>query len=165
MEFLGINMKDIKVQKVKNGKGIVAIRKFNRDEVIFEVEGKIIDCDFSAKLDKSTRDNTYRYDEDYYLSPKGKIGDYLNHSCKPNSKITKFKDKLFVRSIINIEKGMEVMIDYSTILARDDVWTMKCNCGEKNCRKSIKNIGDLPKSVFTKYVRLRIIPRYIQNIK
>ena len=158
-------MKDIKIQKVRNGKGIIATKDFKRDEVIFEVTGKVIDCDVSAKLDKKTRDNTYRYDEDYYLSPKGKTGDFLNHSCKPNAKVTKFKEGIFIRSIISIEKSSEVLIDYSTILARDDVWTMKCNCGEIDCRKIIKNIGDLPKDVFTKYVRLRIIPKYILNIK
>lgn len=158
-------MKDIKIQKVRNGKGIVVQKNFKRDEVVFEVQGNIISCDVSTKLDKKMRDNTYRYDRDYYLSPKGKAGDYLNHSCEPNAKVTKFKDKIFIRSIINIEKGNEVLIDYSTILARDDVWTMKCNCGEKKCRKIIRNIGDLPKDVFNKYVRLRLIPKYILNIK
>jgi SET domain-containing protein len=158
-------MKNLKVAKTKNGKGIIALKKFKRDEVVFEVLGKIIKCDFSSKLDKKTSDNAYRYNEDFFLSPKGEIGDFLNHSCSPNSKVKKFKNKLFIRSIKNIKKDEEVTIDYSTIIARDDVWTMKCKCGEDNCRSKIKSIGDLPKDVFSKYVRLRIIPKYILNIK
>lgn len=157
-------MKNIEIKKSINGKGIFATKDFKRDELVFEVKGKIIQCDLDTILPDKVRDNTFRFDEDNYLSPEGNVGDFLNHSCRPNSKVTKFNNKLYVRTIINVNKGEEILIDYSTIIAKDDVWSMKCKCGEEGCRKLITNIEKLPKDIFKKYVRLRIIPKFILNI-
>lgn len=37
----------------------------------------------------------------------------------------------------NIKRGHEITFDYS-INEEDPLWKMSCDCGERNCRKTIK---------------------------
>ena len=62
-------------------------------------------------LDSKIRDNTFRFHEDYFLSPRGELGDFLNHSCKPNAYVLKKKNKLFIYSLNDISLGDEILID------------------------------------------------------
>ncbi len=152
------------VKKARNGNGIFATRTFAKNEPIFEVKGKLITCDKEDDIDEETRANTYRYDENLYISPKGKIGDFLNHSCNPNAKVLKNGKKLFIFAIKNIPKEREVVIDYSTIIASDDSWKMKCNCGSSICRKNIGKFNLLPIKLKDKYKAKKIVPEYITKI-
>lgn len=61
----------------------------------------------------------------------------------------------------DFKKGRKVTFDYSTILAKDDIWEMKCNCGSKHCRKTIKKFSTLPKRLKEKYTPLGMVPKYI----
>ena len=142
-------------------KGIFVKKDFLAGELLFKINGKLISCDEEDELDEETRSNTYRYDEEKYLSPKDEIGDFLNHSCEPNSGVIKKKDSLFLITILNIENGDELVMDYSTILAPDDIWEMKCNCGAKACRGIIKKFNTIPKKTRERYIRLGIVPNYI----
>lgn len=51
-------------------------------------------------------------------------GDYGNHSCDANL------NKNFV-ALRDVLAGEELTVDYAQFSAKD--WTMKCNCGAKNC--------------------------------
>ncbi len=153
------------VKKSHNGKGIFTTKKILNSEIVFEIKGNLISWQKSLEIGGQTLDNTFRFSKNFYLSPEGYLGDFLNHSCIPNSKIVKERGKLFVEALKNINKGEEIVIDYSTILARDDTWTMKCNCGEINCRKIIKRLNLLPKPLFKEYKEKSIIPKFILEIK
>jgi len=83
---------------------------------------------------------------------------YLNHSCKPSVGI---RGKITIVALRNLESGDELTIDYSTIEG-DPRWQMKCSCGESSCRKVIRSINYLPKSIFKQY--LPCIPTYFQSI-
>jgi uncharacterized protein len=160
----GYNGSDLAIKKSRNGFGIFAKRNFKKGEKIFQVTGTFIGCNEDDNLDETTRDNTYRFDKVKYISPTGTIGDYLNHSCEPNARMEKIRNKLCITAFREISKDDEVFIDYSTTIAKDDVWQMKCNCGSKNCRGTIKKFTSLPKKVFNHYVANGIIPEYILNI-
>ena len=153
------------VKKSRNGRGICTRRDFLSGEIIFEVTGTFIACDEDDDVDEETRANTYRYDEDRYISPAGRIGDFLNHSCDPNAKVVKKNKKLFVIAVADIPKGEEVTIDYSTILAADDVWEMKCNCGTKKCRGLIKKFDTLPLAIKKNYLARGMVPSYIRSVR
>ncbi len=153
--------KSIEIKKTRNGQGIFVTRNFSKNEVIFEVKGKLITCDEDEEIGDTIRDNTFRFDKEKYLSPQGKMGDFLNHSCEPNAKVVKSKGKLFIKSVQEIKQGEEIVIDYSTILASDDTWEMKCNCGAKGCRGVVKQFKRLPKKTREKYLELKMIPKYI----
>lgn len=83
---------------------------------------------------------------------------YTNHSCNPSSGI---KGKVTIVALRDIKKDEEITIDYSTTEC-DDLWEMKCNCGEKNCRKVIRSVQHLPVKQFKKY--LPYIPTYFKNL-
>ncbi len=156
--------KNLIVRVSRNGNGVFTKRLFVKDELIFEVKGKLITCFEDEEVDEETRANTYRYDETRYISPKDRIGDFLNHSCNPNARVVKVGKKLFIKVIKPIQKEKEVFIDYSTIIAIDDTWTMKCNCGSTRCRKRVGMFTSLPKKLKQKYIDSEMIPGYIISI-
>ncbi len=152
------------VDKSKNGKGIFTATPIKKDKTIFEIKGKIIHYTKTFKTKGAYVNNTFRFNDEHYLSPQGQIGDYLNHSCAPNSKVVKKRQKLYIVALKDIKPNKEILIDYSTILANDDIWTMKCKCGSKNCRGKITNISKLPIKLRKKYEANNIIPDYIKKI-
>lgn len=153
--------KDLPIKRARNGKGIFGKRDFTPQEVIFEVTGTFIRGDEEDDIEEETRNNTYRYDKEKYLSPEGRLGAMLNHSCEPNAKVVKKHKKLFIVATKDIPKGTEVVFDYSTILASDDIWRMDCNCGAKNCRGIIKKFNSLPKKTKRDYLLHAMVPKYI----
>lgn len=159
------NYKNIGVEKTRNGYGIFAKKDFSKGEEIFEINGKLMTLYEDEIIDKKIRDNAFRFSKDKYISPQGEIGDFLNHSCNPNSGIIKTGSKLFLIAVRNIKRGEEITMDYSTIIADDDIWEMNCNCGEKECRSTIKNFGALSKKLKEKYLNLGIVPDYISQSK
>lgn len=153
--------KYLEVKKSRNGQGIFVLKTFSKAEIIFEVKGKFISGNIEDEIEDKTRDNAFRFDKNKYLSPQGQMGDFLNHSCEPNARVVKMKNKLFIRSIKDIQKDEEVTIDYSTILASDDAWQMRCKCGTKSCRGVVKKFKTLPKGLKETYLSAKMVPRYI----
>lgn len=160
--FITKQEKDIlTIKKSRNGKGFFIKKNISRNERVLKIAGKLITCDVDDEIDEETRSNTYRYNKDLYLSPKGRVGNYINHSCNPNTKVEKIGKHLFIIAIKNISKGREIFFDYSTLIASDDIWEMKCNCGSKKCRHKIKKFQSLPKVIKEKYISLKMVPNYI----
>lgn len=162
--FTQKEIRDLIVKKSRNGRGIFARKNIAPDEKIFQVVGKRIECNEDDDIDDETRANTYRFDKDTYISPAGRMGDFLNHSCVPNAKVVKTNNKLFVVAATPIGKDEEVAIDYSTITASDDVWEMDCNCGTKCCRGVVKRFKSLPRKTKKNYLSMGIVPSYITQI-
>lgn len=152
------------VGKSRQGLGIFAKKNFLPSERIFEVKGAFISGDEDDQIDEKTRSNAFRFDRETYISPQGEIGDFLNHSCSPNAVVRKIGTKLFVTAVDRIVKGKEIFIDYSTILAKDDSWEMRCNCGSKICRRVIKKFDSLPKPTREAYLTRGMAPDYILAI-
>lgn len=153
------------IKKSRNGKGVFATKSYKVGDNLFEIEGEVIRYTKNVDLKKEFTNDYFRLGENDFIDPKEQLAFFVNHSCVPNTKIEKIRGKLYMTAIFDLRIGEEVHIDYTTNSAIDDTWSMNCNCGEEKCRGKIGNIGDLPKDVFRKYVRLRIIPKYIQNIK
>lgn len=152
------------VKKSRNGLGIFTAQTFKNATVLFPVRGKRMNYKKVDAIGGTFQDNTFRYGPETYISPQGELADYQNHSCEPNAKVVKKDGKLYVVSIRALRKNEEILIDYSTILAQDDVWTMRCNCGSKQCRKKIVHYTKLPKVTLEKYKTKSIIPPYILHI-
>jgi len=154
--------KNLIVKKSRNGKGVFAATNFRPNQVVFNITGPLLACDDGDGTEEIVRDNTFRYSRDLFMSPHGTAGDYFNHSCEPNTKIVKKAGKLFIVSISDIKKGEELVFDYSTIIAADDVWTISCNCGSWSCRKLVGQFRKLPKKTRERYLALKMVPKYIQ---
>ncbi len=164
MSFKKLNDKNLLLRKSRNGLGVFANKDFRKSSIITEVIGKMISCDEDDDTDEETRSNAYRFNSDLYISPEGETADFVNHSCNPNSKIVKKNKKLFIVAMRSIKKGEEILFDYSTIIASDDVWDMKCNCGESICRGVIKRFKNLPKKIKERYISEKIVPSYILRL-
>lgn len=143
-----MNSEKVKIGKSKlHGRGVIALRDIRKGEKIFDIQGKKIKflIDTQKKADAITY-NLVGIDKNTWIHPV-KFGLYYNHSCKPNS-ILKNKNKVI--ALREIKKGEEVTSDY-TLSEADIFWHFKCNCGEKNCRKTVYSIQFLPKPTFRKY--------------
>ena len=156
--------KILAVKPVRNGKGIVALKAFRKNAIVCEITGKIVSAETVWgywETNPRLGENCFRYDDDNYLNPDGEIVQYANHSCDPNAGIVIKGKRLFLKAIASIAAGEELTHDYSTLLGADDVWKMRCNCGEKNCRRWVRHIGTLPAAVVRKYRLLGVLPDFI----
>jgi SET domain-containing protein len=152
------------VKKSRNGKGIFAAQPLKKGEILFKIDGVIAHYKELLNRPGKFQNNAFRIKPNHYLSPTGEFANFLNHSCEPNSKITKTKNSLYIVAAKNISDKTEILIDYSTTLAADDIWKMACNCGSKNCRKIIKNFTSLPAPLQKKYKSSGLVPKYILDI-
>ena len=152
----------VRVGPARIGLGLIATRSIRRGETIMRVEGRVVDhtvlwrrqgTKFSA--------NCLRYGPETYLDPGDGPGRYLNHSCDPTAGLRKLNNRLFLFAAKRIESGTEVTIDYSTTIGDDDIWTMRCKCGSRRCRKTICNLGSLTAQLKRSYVKRGLVPMYI----
>ena len=73
------------------------------------------------------------------------------------------KNRLYLFAAAPIASGDEIVFDYSTILGDDDIWTMRCNCGETSLPKRIKRFGTLPPALKERYLDDGLVPPFIVN--
>lgn len=152
----------IRIKKARNGKGLFTSTKLKKNDFVFKVTGQKIHFEKLLEIEGDNLNNSFRYSLNYYLMPSRKdLAYFINHSCEPNVKIVRKDNELEFKALKDIDVHDEIVFDYSTILARDDIWTMKCNCGSESCRRIIKNYTTLPKSTRTYYIEQKILPSYI----
>lgn len=154
-------MIELTIKKTRNRYGLFTESPIKAGTIIEEIKGKVYDYRLLLKVGGNFLNNCIRFGELTYISPQGYNLEFVNHSCKPNCRIDKKGGKLYLIAIKDIPKNSELFFDYSTVTADDDIWTMKCNCGLKSCRKIIKKYTKLPKNILNKYLEQKIIPNYI----
>ncbi|OGI85697.1 hypothetical protein A3A01_00075 [Candidatus Nomurabacteria bacterium RIFCSPLOWO2_01_FULL_39_17] len=141
-----------------HGKGLLAYRDINKGETLFTIRGKkinfLIDNEKRAKI---AGYNWIGWGKNTWVDPI-KYGLYFNHSCGPNAAI---EGRVKVVAINNIKKSTEITFDYSLNEA-DIFWHIKCDCGSKNCRKTIRSIQFLPPKVFNTYKKYT--PKYFKQV-
>ena len=140
-----------------HGKGIFALKDIKKGEIISIIKGPR-----KFKINRSAKDALAHPDwvgfkMHHWIDPIPPYK-YLNHSCNPNCGI---KGKVETVALKNIKKGEEVVIDYS-IIEGDVRWRMKCHCGQKNCRETIKSFQFLPDKQFYRY--FPFIPTCFKNL-
>lgn len=159
-----LSNRSVVVQPVRNGLGLVARRHLKPGDLVFRVGGRTLTSAALWRLWKTAprrAANSYRCGEDLYAMAPGTVADYANHSCRPNSAVFVERSGLVVRAVRAIRLGQEVTHDYATLLGADDVWTMRCNCGERGCRKMVRRFDRLPAATLRRYVRAGWIPTFI----
>ena len=116
----------VEVRETEKGKAIFANDKIKKEELIFSMEGKIIN-----KADKYS----IQIEENKHLSGQGNIHDYLNHSCIPNAYFD--FNSLHFRTLRDIKKNEEITFHYLTTEWKMS-YTFKCECGSKKCLHFVK---------------------------
>ncbi len=140
----------------KNGKGVFARKDIRKGEGLLQIRGKRLTG--KQLITPYDVDHAFQIGKDRYLGPSGKMDDYINHSCNPNTGVRTQKHQRILVAIKNIKKGKEITLDYSTF-ADDEGWT--CNCGSKLCRKKVRSFRYLPQKIQQKYIRLGIVQAYL----
>ncbi len=123
------------------GKGTFAKETIFKDELIAIFGGKIIDFTTLDNLPEQAKELCIQIHDDYFIGPTkdedGGDGDFVNHSCNPNAGLN---GQIFLVALRDITTGEEITFDYGTTIFYEDTstpWTMNCNCGASNCRKTV----------------------------
>lgn len=113
------------------GKGVFASRDFKKGEIVLHWD--ISHTLSKEKVDKmSNKEKKYisLLDNKYVIMQEPER--FVNHSCSANTTAKNFCD-IAKR---DISKGEEITANYTEELLPNT--SMKCNCGSKNCIKTIK---------------------------
>lgn len=147
----------IEIRNSKFGKGLFAKKDIDEGTIICKATGKELNFKETTLL-KEKESHSLQIDFDKYILCQPQFL-YSNHSCNPNCGVNN-NFELF--SLRKIHAGEELFWDYSTSMLERH-WTMHCSCGEKNCRKIIRDFDLLPKYLQEKYLTLNIVLPFIAH--
>lgn len=154
---------NVKIGKSKNGKGLFAIKKIPKGEIIIDYTkgpGKFIPEKEAERLYRKGNDYMIQTGDDSFFASTNKKeledADFINHSCNPNCGI---QGSLRIVSIRAIRSGEEITFDYA--MSESAHYNMKCSCGFPNCRGIITGNDWKLKSLQKKY--LGFFSTYIQK--
>jgi hypothetical protein len=156
-------VRGVSVCATRTGLGLVAGKTFARGARIGRIGGRVHHWRVLRTRGGSFLANCFRFDDDHYLDPLDGLGRYLNHSCAPNAAIRKLGDKLVLYAAARIAAGKEIVIDYSTITGDDDIYRMRCRCGNRRCRKWVSRFALLPRPLQERYLRTGMLPACMQG--
>jgi len=138
--FSWMNPKLIVKDTEKYGKGIFTTKNIKKGELVTVFGGHIYNLNYEKNIPQNIRDNGLQITDKLILGiiKQEEIEDaiYFNHSCNPNMGIG---GQIFLIAIKNIKKNDQLTFDYAMALSGKDRYSMKCSCGDKNCRGKITN--------------------------
>jgi uncharacterized protein len=150
-----MDAEDIYVAPCMFGLGLFAKRAFEENEQILQFSGRTIS--FCEAVSLGTHEaNALQVGPAEYVELESP-GVYANHSCNPNAGV--MRDRWLV-AMRPIEAGEEIRYDYSTTVWEDH-WSMRCACGEANCRGVIDDFYRLPIDVQDRYIIQNVVQRFI----
>jgi SET domain-containing protein len=126
-----------------NGKGLFAATDINQGEIIWQMDLNVpkfhINIVRNMPVEKQGELLKYvmQIDEQWFIGMADgtsiEPGDFINHSCNPN---TWFVKDVALAARRDIKQGEEITYDYAT----SDTYglEMTCQCGSRNCRQVIK---------------------------
>lgn len=132
---------DILQNDITGQKSLHTNTAFNKDEVL---------CNFSAgSISLIPTYLTVQIDLNKHITLQPDFLQYCNHSCEPNVFFNTISFELVALKNINV--GDELTFFYPS-----SEWDINqqftCNCGNKNCLKTIKGAAYLSKEVLSKYI-------------
>lgn len=147
----------IEIRESKFGKGLFAKKDIEQGTILCKASGKKLSFGETLLLNEK-ESYTLQIDFDKYIFCEPPFL-YSNHSCNPNCAVNQHLE-LFALKKINA--GEELFWDYSTSMLERH-WTMKCSCGETNCRSVVTDFDLLPKYLQQKYLEMNIVFAFIAD--
>lgn len=119
------------------GRGIFALEKIEKEEVVAIKAGRIITSDEIAAITASVGDYALQIHDGLYLGPRttdevDRMTIFINHSCDPN---VGFLGQIIYVTLRDIAPGEELCHDYA--MERTDDYSLTCRCGAAHCRGTI----------------------------
>lgn len=102
--------------------------------------GNVMSIEQWTDVEKEARETCMMIHPNFLIWPNKNSeidnGDYVNHSCDPNTWI---KGQICLYSLKEILPWEEITFDYWTVvtLPNEETWEMECKCEKSNCRKVI----------------------------
>lgn len=145
----------VRVAKSPHGLGLFASADVPEGATILIFTGEPINLD---EVLSSGQDECYplQFAPNLYLDLDARSR-IVNHSCVPNAGLR--SDRILV-ALRDIRFGEEICYDYSTTMS-ERRWTMQCRCGVPECRGTVGDFHDLPKSLQEHYLHLGIVQAFI----
>ncbi len=118
---------DIRVKRSRAGLGLFAFSPIPKGACIIEYKGRVL-------TEKEDEESNSLY---LFLVSKKKTIDgamrsntarYINHSCRPNSEIDIWDERVFVMAKRNIKPGEELAYDYDTDYFKEYIKPKGCRC-------------------------------------
>ena len=133
------------------GKSLFVIKPISKGEIIGIKWGYIFNRKTLNKIKKNIGDSYFQIDDEFFIGPltKKDVKEsmmYLNHSCNPNAGI---EGNIVFVAMRDINEGEEINIDYA--MSDSLEYELKCNCGNKNCRKIISGKDWMRKDLQKRY--------------
>ncbi len=148
------------IRETEKGKAVFAASDIRKGEVVCEFTGPKYTMAEYLKLHDPENNHFVQIDEDCFMGPSGNADDLINHSCNPNGGLTYRDGKVLYVAVRDISKGEELSFDYSTTMD-EDCWEMECLCGDKACRRKVRDFKHLPADLKKKYIDLNIVMPFI----
>jgi SET domain-containing protein len=149
-----------------HGRGLFAIADITKDEIVAVKGGRIVDRrTLRGQITPRLGPVEIQIDDDLFIAP---VTDderelsmlYLNHSCDPNLGV---RGEITFVAMRDICAGEELTHDWA--MTDDDDYSVECNCGASNCRKTLTGKDwqhpDLQKryaSYFSAYLARKMAP-------
>jgi len=158
----------IKKSKI-SGKGVFASVDIKKGETICFLQGEEISLkEMIRRVDKGMENGSdpLGIGKELYLD-LDELSRTFNHSCDPNAFIRGKNELVALRKI---KSGEEINYDYSTTMNENKkkieksggvLWTCKCECGAKNCRKIIDQFRKIPLNIQKFYLKNKFAPDFI----
>lgn len=127
------------------GRGVFALRKIRKGEVVGEFDGPIYD-EYFEPWTRELQTHVIQFAKEKWRDSSG-LARYMNHSCEPNCGIRGLFKVVAMRTI---QKDEQITWDYE-MTEKSDWWRMKCRCGTESCRKIIGTFKALPTRIRRKY--------------
>ena len=128
-----------------HGKGVFAVAKLAREEVIIEYKGEVISWKEALRRhphDPSDPNHTFYFhiDDGNVIDAKvgGNSARWINHACQPNCEADAVNGRVFIKALRSIRPGEELFYDYGLVLDERQTKKVKkqfeCRCGTPRCR-------------------------------
>jgi hypothetical protein len=141
------------------GRGVFATREFRIGEQVLVFTGKVQDVSVYSDLTHALQVGPREF-----MSASGKLDDYVNHSCCPNTGVRLVEGRVVLIAIRNITVGEEISFDYATTQDGGFDSIQECECGVPNCRKFIGDFNCLPEDVRLNYIKLdAVLPDLVKK--
>jgi uncharacterized protein len=152
-------MKDLmEIKRSRFGKGLFSKQNIHSGTILCKIPfNREVNFESTVHL-KDRESHALQIDFDRYILCTPPFL-FSNHSCNPNCGVNQEFEMFALRDIL---KGEELFWDYSTSMLERH-WTMKCGCGEKNCRRIITDFDLLPQKLQATYLELNIVFPFIAH--
>ena len=126
-----------RIARARTGLGLFATEMIPSHVRIFEYTGNIIT---NAEADAMPGKPRYLYNlsRTHTLdgSPRSNIGRYANHSCAPNAIIYVYGQRIYVKSLREIQPGEEITYDYGKEYFDAFIGKENCLCPKCTARRA-----------------------------